>query len=783
VTCHPMYQLSATRVLIARMLRKFLQVVMLAVLVLFGGDWLHAQDEILVEEGPIIDQKPFDLIYLTAEAGSGEFKVLPIEFPNRTIPSDPSKAEKIQVVLVKFPERRYEIAWKWIEKIELYEDMVIKDALARLDQKDFIGAFQNLSFMMRRYPNFPRLAEMQQEFIWKSLLMSFQGDILDQSLSAVEELRRIAPNYKEREAASALNRIAQLMIDRYEKKGDLSSASTLLNRLNSMYGEIDVVKSWKKRIQDKAKALQSEAEQLFAEKKYRESQRAATVSLSMFPDLDSSKKLLERINSVYPMVRVGVMQRCGTKIDPSSLVDWAARRAGNLTGQPLFQFRETGTEGGDYAFASGTGAYTLSDDRKQLLLTLDPKMQRSFSAFELGQTLINRANPEDPQYDPSWAAIFESVETTGGSQLTINLRRPNVLPHALLQWSLSSSESESSGFYESPKFTENEASFKLRSAAGSKLPVEIVEIFYSDAKHAMNDLLRGDIDMIDQVYPADARRLAGEQRLKVMSYALPTTHMLIPISDHAYLAKEKFRRALLYAVNRKEMLEGELLNSKDPLDGRLISGPFPIGNKESDPLAYAYDSKIQPVAYNPQLAKLLVVIVEKEFDQVANKQGKPKPELKKLIVGCPDFEFARVAVQAMIQQWAIIGVTAEMKILSTDATDEDREGCDLIYVITTMWEPATDIERLLGTTGLAASDNPFIVQSLERVRVAKNWKDVRIAMQDMHKVINYHLPVLPLWQVTDRFVVRRNIEGVQNQPVSLYQNIKNWRIQSGSTGK
>jgi ABC-type transport system substrate-binding protein len=339
------------------------------------------------------------------------------------------------------------------------------------------------------------------------------------------------------------------------------------------------------------------------------------------------------------------------------------------------------------------------------------------------------------------------------------------------------------GNYAPPKFTDNEASFRLRTASSnSKLPTEIVEIFYSDPKEAVNDLLRGNIDIIDQIYPTDARRLAGERRLKAMAYALPTTHMLIPISDHAYLAKEKFRRALLYSVNRKEMLQGELLNSTDPLDGRLISGPFPIGNKESDPLAYAYDSSIQPVAYNPQLAKLLVVIVQKEFEAVSAKSGKPKPELEKLIVGCPDFEFARVAVQAMIQQWAIIGITAEMKVLSPDATPEDKEDCDLLYLIATMWEPATDIERLLGGRGIAASDNPFIVQCLERIRVAKNWKDVRIAMQNMHKVIHYHLPVLPLWQVTDRFVIRNNVDGVSNQPVSLYQNIKNWRIAVSKTG-
>lgn len=78
----------------------------------------------------------------------------------------------------------------------------------------------------------------------------------------------------------------------------------------------------------------------------------------------------------------------------------------------------------------------LSDDRKQLILTIDPKIQKSLNAFGLAQILVDKATPESPQYDPSWAAIFESVEATGGTQLIVNLQRPNVLPHALLQWTL-----------------------------------------------------------------------------------------------------------------------------------------------------------------------------------------------------------------------------------------------------------------------------------------------------------------------------------------------------------
>ena len=749
-----------------------------------------AQDEMLVEDGPLIDQRPFDLIHLTDEAGPGEFKVMIIPFPGRVIPKDPQPAERIQVVLMKFPERKYEIAWKSIAKIELFEDMIMREAQARLEEKDFIGAFQNLSFMMRAYPNYPRLKELRQDFLWRSLTMSFQGGQYAQMLSALEELRRVAPTFREKDVMAAMNRIARTLVEDYEKKGDLASAKALLTRLMDTYGEIDVVKEWKQKIENQARAKQSEAEQFFKAKRYRDAQRAAAVSLSMFPELEESKKLLEEINRIYPLVRVGVMQRCGQKIDPSSLMDWAGRRAGGLSFQPLFQFRATGNEGGDYGFA--LGSHVLSDDRKQLILTIDPKIQKSLNAFGLAQILVDKATPDSPQYDPSWAAIFDSVEATGGTQLIVNLQRPNVLPHALLQWTLPDDPTLPGalpGPYLAPTFTENEASFKLRpnaqgaNAQGSTLPMEIVEIFYADPKEAINDLIRGDIDMIDQLYPSDAKRLASESRLQTMSYALPTTHMLIPLSEHPYLVKEKFRRALMYATNRQSMLQGELLKSSDPLDGRLISGPFPKGLGESDPLAYAYNDEIEPISYNPQLAKLLVLISEKEIEAASAKLGQPKPELKKLVIGCPDFEFARVAVQAMIQQWEIIGVPAESKVLPPDAPADQLKECDLIYVITTMWEPATDIERLLGASSFAVSSNPFVVQGLERVRAARNWKEIRDALQDMHRIINYHLPLLPLWQVTDRFVLRKNIEGVSKQPISLYQSIKSWRVKVATAGK
>ncbi|MEM8734473.1 MAG: ABC transporter substrate-binding protein, partial [Planctomycetota bacterium] len=433
-----------------------------------------------------------------------------------------------------------------------------------------------------------------------------------------------------------------------------------------------------------------------------------------------------------------------------------------------------------YGFSLGT--FRMTDDRQQVLLTLDPNIQSQITAFSLAQQLVQRGDPDSDMYDPSWAAIFDSVTTRTATQLLVNLRRPNVLPHSLMQWALPNVDSEEDSFpgeYAVSTSDDIESSFRLREETAGSQPVEVVEVFYDDPRTAVNDLLRGEIDVLDQLYPTDANRLAADPRLTVGSYALPTSHMLIPISDHAYLSRTKFRRALLYAVDREQMLAGELLGSRGTGSGRLLSGPFPLGNGESDPLAYAYNPEIKPTEYSPELARLLVVMSTKELYQLAEKRREPKPELKPLLVGCPDFEFARVAVQAMIQQWANVGIPAEMKILES-IEDAEAEGCDLAYVITTMWEPATDIERLLGGNGIATTDDPFIIQGLERLRNCRNWREIRVAMQDLHQLIDFHLPLLPLWQVTDRFAANNRIEGLEDRPVSLYQNVANWRINLSS---
>ncbi len=750
----------------------------IACFALYESEAVAFQNATIEEEEPeLIDQEPFDLITLTTEAGGERVKVFPIPFPGRKVPANPRKTDRLDVVLVRFPEREYEVLWRDVAKIELFERRIYQQAISRMADKDFIGAFQNLSYLMKNYPQTPGLSDLLKDFLFRSAADRFSAGNVLQTLSALEELRSLDSSFRRSAVTTGLSRAADSLAKAYQRSGDLTNAKAVLSRLQSKYGsELPVVGQWQARLEQMARARMDEAVALMRQGKYREARKAAVDMLGILPTFQPGKDLIEEINITHPMVRVGVMQRSGD-LDPASLVDWPARRAGALVNRALMRFEEIGPEGGVYDFA--LGKFTLSDDRPELVLMLDPAIKTPLDAFSLSQILVDRGNPKHRSYDPSWAAILHSVQVRSARQVVVTLKRRNVLPYALMQWLLldESGEPIFEGPYTQSSSDETETAFKIRpELVGQGRPVEIVEVFYDDPKRAVNDLLRGEIDVLDQIYPTDAKRIQSDRRLRVGAYSLPTTHMLIPVSDDPYLANTKFRRALMYGIDRQGMLQGELLSSTDPRDGRVVSGPFPLGDSQSNEVAYAYDESIAPIEYSRPLAQLLSAMADDDVAKSFGKKREPVPPRKTLVVGCPDFEFARVAVNGMIQQWKLAKIDAEIRVLDPGAILEQTEGLDLVYVMATMWEPATDIERLLGDAGAASTDDPYIVQGLERLRAARNWQEVRQALLNLHRLIDYHLPILPLWQVADQFVVRRSVQGIADRPVSLYEDVASWRV-------
>ena len=139
----------------------------------------------------------------------------------------------------------------------------------------------------------------------------------------------------------------------------------------------------------------------------------------------------------------------------------------------------------------------------------------------------------------------------------------------------------------------------------------------------------------------------------------------------------------------------------------------------------------------------------------------------------PPSEAARLASQAIAAELAIIGVTIELRELPPSGDPGDY---DLLYVEAALWEPAVDAARVLSAEGLARSPDPFVGLALRGLYQATNWQDVSGRLKALHNDAYNELPVIPLWQLVDHYAYRRDIRGIGDRPVSLYQNIEQWRV-------
>ncbi len=254
----------------------------------------------------------------------------------------------------------------------------------------------------------------------------------------------------------------------------------------------------------------------------------------------------------------------------------------------------------------------------------------------------------------------------------IDLRRPHVLPEAMLQIRLDKRSddpkklSPGEGPYRLAESPDDDLHFvanPLYPFPGQGHPSEIVERYFATSEEAIAALRRGDIDVIDYLFPDDAARLKNDESLTVVPYALPTIHVLMPNYNNPFTANEMFRRALLYGIDRPRILNTEILGNNKIAGCQVISGPFPLGTRDNDPLAYAYDTRIAPHAFYPRLATILKSLAHRQLREMAKKRNEEIPDQIKLVIGYPANQVARVACQAIAQYLQVVGIECELREL------------------------------------------------------------------------------------------------------------------------
>lgn len=733
----------------------------------------------------LLQEEPHDLLFFTEKAGGGWAKALLLQLPGRTMPADRSGSLKLNVLGIEGKD--FTAKWTDIKDIDFWETRLERETKERIARGDFKGAYPFMSVLIRDFPNRAGLRELRCEFLWLDAIARAKRKELAPTLAMLEELRRYGPEYKRSLVLDAIGRTTDQLMQQLMDAGDLDLAQKMLARLEKDYANdnLQSIKKWNAEFLRMATVKQNEAKAALEAKDYRAARKLSRESVYLKPDIPGGTELVKLVDRVYPLINVGVLQTA-TVLEPTRLDNWGARRSGRLLYRTLFEMEGPGPEGGEYDFIFGD--VEMSPDRMHFDLLLEPEKLEppldKVSGPFLADVMAKRAQANSGDYFSPWAAAVDSIGLEGPKQVSFNLRRPNVLPTSLLQIPVDGSwfgdkPLSPTGDYRRQEVDDDEVRYVLSGEPKTETqPREIVEVRCASAADAVNLLLQGEVDVLDQLFPADAVRLQRSKSIRVSNYPLPTVHMLVPCSDHAYLAERTFRRALLYGINRQDILQGELLEGLEFEGCRVLSGPFPAGIELNDPLGYGYDEKIEPRPYEPPLAKLLLAMNTNQMKAMAARKKVEMPELKPLRLAFPPDNLSRVACEAISTQWKLLGLEVELVQLPVGRTfpKKDEDIADIVYVSAAVWEPIIDARRVLGPEGLAGSQDQLVGLGLRQLEHAKNWREVRDRLLELHSITHHELPILPLWQMVESYAYRRELVGMGSDIVSLYQNAGNWRL-------
>lgn len=737
-------------------------------------------------EKPLLEGEPFDLIQLDDKNKGALIRIVAQENLAQPFPEQGD----LVFEFLHDSEGLLQVPYGTIAKYEPFNDLVVAEANEFLDSNEFGKAFRNLLYVYDRGGKSNRqLVETLRTCLFQDARKRFEDEEFELALSIFEDLYEDKPNFK----VPGINRdLVDIIIACYDgilqqkfEDGRYEAIKETVLGLKVRYGRAAerLTKGWDKRFDDKAGQLLVEAKKLANAGQGREAHIKAKQAERTSPGRKDTEIVQEALMNQFPLIVVGVSQSTDQP-SPNKINDWAARRIGRLIQRSLVEITGLSDEGARYEFLNGT-INRIDDVGLVYAIDIDPTMQKlgvpKISAIELANRLLSNANPASSMFDPTWRRILKTVELVSDTRVIITLQRPFVRPEALMKlgyparnqtddttsnqngvYALINKDSMFSTFELNPRYQRNE---------GQQHPVIIEQLFRTDSD-AVDALLRGELDVVDRISPADAARLKETEDIQVRSYVVPSVHFLIPKIRGELADSFRFRSALSTAIPRDSIVidtigGGQKLDGCDP-----ITGPFPLGGDDNDQISYGYDLRVKPLQFSEKLSMVLTKLA-------IAKPGAPEDtNPPSIVMAHPSSTTARTCAQAIARAWNAAGIRTTLRALNPgEATPPDNQW-DVLYAETFIEEPLIDAVKLFGDNGLASSVTAPVEQSLRNVVSSQTWQGACLALRNIHRQVSVDLSVIPLYQIKEHYAFRSNVYNLGRNLVHLYQNVDRWNIET-----
>lgn len=287
-----------------------------------------------------------------------------------------------------------------------------------------------------------------------------------------------------------------------------------------------------------------------------------------------------------------------------------------------------------------------------------------------------------------------------------------------------------------------------------KLNIKIV-----DGSQLYAGLQSGEIDITQQtmsdIPQEDYESVEALDNVEVV-YGSPVTNQSVFIQTKN-VPDVKVRQAMLYAIDRQQILE-ELLNGHGEIVDGFLSSASPF-----------YDDSLTPVSYDPEKAKALL-----------EEAGWDGSQTIRFYVNSGDSTFVNAA-SIIAAEWAAVGIKAEIQTvdfatLMSVAGTEDYDVLAVQYTYAPV-DPYPDVAWLLGGEGSwTGYSDDTLNDALTKSQLTSDPEETKELFFVVDKKVQEDVPMFSAYVISAQGAVSKRITGAAPSVYGFFNDVQNWDV-------
>lgn len=287
-----------------------------------------------------------------------------------------------------------------------------------------------------------------------------------------------------------------------------------------------------------------------------------------------------------------------------------------------------------------------------------------------------------------------------------------------------------------------------------KLNIKIV-----DGSQLYAGLQSGEIDITQQtmsdIPQEDYESVEALDNVEVV-YGSPVTNQSVFIQTKN-VPDVKVRQAMLYAIDRQQILE-ELLNGHGEIVDGFLSSASPF-----------YDDSLTPISYDPEKAKALL-----------EEAGWDGSQTIRFYVNSGDSTFVNAA-SIIAAEWAAVGIKAEIQTvdfatLMSVAGTEDYDVLAVQYTYAPV-DPYPDVAWLLGGEGSwTGYSDDTLNDALTKSQLTSDPEETKELFSIVDKKVQEDVPMFSAYVISAQGAVSKRITGATPSVYGFFNDVQNWDV-------